>query len=267
MPGIVALAIWSMTGTAQADPISTDCNTDPTPVSARPTCFKPNETVTGADPGSTFPFLIVEVSDRPDKTLEFGDPTVNMSFQASKEVASEFISAVWMNLDPAIDPDALVFAFNSATAGPPSTGVPGSIGLKGSGSDIEVVIDENNVSPAFGEAGRFDIEFQFPTAGGPGEKRLNSFDLVQIFVSCSLTADANCASFDEESFDFFSVPQNPGGDTFRICEHEQGIAEGEGSGKICGRRAPLAVPNPATLMLIGMGLAAVGYVGRRTWRK
>jgi hypothetical protein len=143
--------------------------------------------------------------------------------------------------------------------------------------------------------GYFDsiIGFATPNDSASSDNRFSGTDTFSLTLTCS--GDPDCASFNENSFNALSSPTNAQGSGsssvsgFRIAAHLQGLPSssscaqagftltegsctstwiaGTGVNTTTGIQSvpegPAAVPEPAVVTLVGMGLVGVGLLSRR----
>jgi PEP-CTERM motif len=167
---------------------------------------------------------------------------VKLTLEATHLTGTEFVSNWDFNFNP-----ALVLTQLSITA----------INVSDS-SPIAVTKALNSVSADGG--GYYDINFNFPTNSG---NRLTNGESVtyQLEYTNPITVDA---------FNFLSAPHGDHG-TYYSAAHVQSIgANGNGSGWIAPTGTPGdppgtgdTVPEPATMILMGMGMFGIGFGIRR----
>jgi hypothetical protein len=169
-------------------------------------------------------------------------------------VGSEFISSVFMSLDPAISLSDISFALHAK-----SDAATNLTGILATAQDAQ--------SGSAGING-FDIQFQYQTKNSPAGGRFQNSEIVTIAVDCT---GASCGGFSVNSFNFAETSNTGtmGGQDFRICVRVQGVgAKGEGSDAVCGTMPANGVPEPSTVLLLGascLGLAAAAW--RRSRRE
>ncbi|MFO0895819.1 MAG: hypothetical protein U0836_00200 [Pirellulales bacterium] len=113
--------------------------------------------------------------------------SVTLTFAAQNLVGSEFVSNLYFNLDPTLDPTQLVF---------------GSITKVGAFDDPAITAGVNAFKA--GPDGKFDLQFAFATSGaGGGSHRFGAGESISLTIS-------GIASLVANSFDFLSAPDGPG---------------------------------------------------------
>jgi hypothetical protein len=227
----VALAIAAivLASVSSAAAVPADCTTPSS------TCFIPNVLITGTTPPDPLPWLTVEVV--------LDGLNIVMAMKSDFADAS-FIQEVYFNVKDHAWLSDLAFGAMVVNNGTVNTT---------NNPDIDIAAD--GFSPAVGEAGNFDIRFDFSSAAAG---RFNLVDGIQFTVTCP-----GCAGFDVTAFDALSTGGNEG--KFRIATHIGGFGD---SGKVGGEELPketteTPVPEPGTLMLLGLGLAGVGFARKR----
>lgn len=166
--------------------------------------------------------------------------SVDLTISTAGLTADEIMAGLYINFDPALDVNDLVFT------------------LAGGNEAIEnsISLGENAFKAAGG--GYFDIKFNYPPPGEP-PGNYESFFAAQETVAYTITLAGITAS----SFDFFSAPSGGNG-TYHAAAKIQRIGENtEGSGWIGDNGAAPPVPEPATMVLFGVGSALVGFSRRR----
>jgi hypothetical protein len=157
--------------------------------------------------------------------------SVELTIDTDGLVDNEFVSKMYFNLDPAINPTSLVIA------GVDTTDIGGSY----------TVSTGTNAFKADGD-GHFDILFEFETSSGSNQLQADEE------ISFSFTL----AGLEAGDFEYFST-KTDGTDPSGIyaAAHVQGIgAQDDDSGWI-------GAAEPSSLLLLGAGLLGLAGIGRR----
>ncbi len=169
----------------------------------------------GVPPVGSPPWLTVEFDDGGTSGL------VTMTLTATNLTANEFVSGLYLNLDPTLDPTGLVFS-------PPTEG------------DFEspTISLGTNLYKADGD-GHFDILLAFSESDGL-PNRFTAGDAVSYDITgfTDLTAG---------SFNFVSAPDGAGAGLYPMAAHVQATGQ-DGSGS-----AWVSAPEPASLALLLVG--------------
>lgn len=204
------------------------------PVSAATVVFDSSFEFSGATaPTGTPPWLRATFDDGGKSG------SVTLTFEALNLVDSEFVSNLYFNLDPALDPTQLVF---------------GPITKVGSFDD-PVASTGVDAFKADGD-GKYDLLFAFATSGqGGGSLRFGAGESMSLAIS-------GIAGLVASSFDYLSAPDGGSG-PFPTAAHVQGIGPREAfSGWV-------TVPEPSGVALAGLGATALSlaFPGRQARRK
>jgi hypothetical protein len=164
-----------------------------------------------------------------------GSGSVMLTLSNLGLVDMEFVSEWDFNLDPALDPTALVFS------------APTKVGMF-----MDPTISTGTDAFQANGDGKYDIQFAFSVSGMMGGAlRFGAGESMELTISGipSLTAS---------SFDFLSAPMGGHG-PFPTAAHVQGIGPtGEDSGWV-------TVPEPSSLLLVTLyAICAFGALRRRT---
>lgn len=189
-----------------------------------------NHTFSGIGPASgVLPWLNAQFDDHGS----LGSVTITLS--ASHLTGTEYVSGWYVNLDPAMDPTALVFS------APVKTGA----------FDDPSVGTGVNAYKADGD-GHFDILFGFATYDG-APTRFGAGDSCQITVSGIPTLSASS----------FSYKSNPPATGYYSAAHVQAIGADSLSGWISATSAN-EVPEPAAFVPVIFGIAGMLPLLRRS---
>ena len=178
--------------------------------------------------GGTQPLgsLLVQFTDIDATTVELR--------VTSTLVGTEFLDALYLNLNPLYDPSSIVFS------APIRNGV--------FGADPAISLATNGFQ-ADGD-GKYDIRLDFDNAP-PGD-RFDQLDIVTYSIS-------RPAGLSESDFKFLSLPAGGHGPFFAAA-HIQAIGPNDGSGWIApGNSVP---DGGATLMMLGAAISGMGLVRR-----
>ncbi len=189
-----------------------------------------NVEFSGATPPSsgTTPWVTASFDD------SFGGPnTVRLTMSTPNLSGTEFMSQLYLNFDPTLDPTQLTF-----------TAVDVSDSNPENGDANNGIFTGVNAFQSDGD-GIYDILFDFPPPPGGGSDLFTAGETViyDITYIAPITA---------ASFDYFSY-EGGGNGTYLAAAHIQGIGvDGLDSGWIG------VVPEPSTALLLGLGLAGLG---------
>jgi hypothetical protein len=180
----------------------------------------------GTTPGGTPPFVTATFDD------SFGGPNdVRLTMSTSGLVGAESVKDWWFNFDPTLNAALLVF-----TAVNNSASVPNS------------VTGGNNMFMSDG-SGSYDILFDFPPPPGSSTVRFTAGETIVYDLTYISPIDVTD----------FNFPSTGGANGAYISAAQvQRIAPSNSSGHIG------VIPEPATGLLLGLGLAGLAAAGRRS---
>jgi hypothetical protein len=198
--------------------------------------YELNTVYTGGTPSGSAPWLRMTFTDKAGY--------VELKIENLLSAASEFCTWIEFNLDPALDPSKLSFAFESGQAAKTiSTG-------------------RSNI----GEGGRwFDIELAYSTSGKNGGADRFTMGETSIYQISSTEA------LSEASFAFLSSSEMDEdlNDVYAAAAHIQGIDGDPDSSKIriddsqYPQNGGGSVPAPTSTLLCGIGVAMLTLFARR----
>lgn len=189
----------------------------------------------GADePAGPSPWVTVTFND------EIGPAgTVNLTIDTAGLTGSEVLENLYLNFDPTLNIDLLDFS-----------------DVTGNDAAFNQILYGQSIVQADG-GGRYDIFIDFPPEPGqPGSPPL--FEADEIVAYTISSPEAITAS----SFDFLSFPAGGHG-TYHAAAHIIRIGTNDGSGFIGDNNVAPPVPEPATMVLFGIGTALAGFSARR----
>jgi hypothetical protein len=161
--------------------------------------------------------------------------TVDVPAQALDPSKNEFLSEVYLNLDPSLDLSLLSITQDS-------------------GITFTSWAASANAYKADGD-GKFDLNLQYPTSDSG---RLTTGTKSTFTIAYS----GSTPSFDVQSFNYSSV-HGGGAGTYYAAAHVQGIPPSSLSGWVGSPTGPSSIPEPSTLALLLGAVSLIGFARLR----
>jgi hypothetical protein len=194
--------------------------------------------------------------------IDVGFNQVQLTLDASGLTDGEFVSGWYFNIDPVVA--ALGFSWFPPTV----VSGPSFISGSGVGSNNQNAsgADEDMYKAGGYKGDGFDIYFKFETSNDPGSDRFTAGSVATYtFTVSNLTEVLFPESFNfmNEAGYFYSAAHVQGIDNSIAFINSEFLDDDDGSGWIGATTSIAAIPEPATIILIGAGLATLLGIRRK----